>query len=434
MSNFEGFIIEHENEDASKLLLSGRIVWPDLPTAFSENGYASKDILVNTISGRKKIKTKLPSWYSIPSILYPTRLSTEQCSSESTAAIKRELCKRILENTSPSSSKGSIADLTSGLGVDVWAFSSIADKVLYNDMDRSLYLSAKNNFHALGKENIFFCNEMIDNGSIDKVLSFEWSNPDIIFLDPARRSETGKKVFLLEDCSPDVLNIMPSLLSHSKQIVLKLSPMADITMVCNRLKKADAPVREVHVVSSDGECKELLIWIDATWDSSYSLVIHEDFGGTLEVSEDSESTCSPSFIDRIESLDGFKYMFEPGKSLTKAGLFNYISSRFALTKAGRSTHLYFASEDDLNCGIAELGKVFRIIETVPLSGKAVKEIGKKYPKSEISAKNIPMTSDELRKKLGVKSGDDAHIFGLRVDLSSGKNQNVLIIAKRMTFC
>ncbi|MCQ2146737.1 MAG: class I SAM-dependent methyltransferase [Bacteroidales bacterium] len=433
MNSLEEFIRKNENEDPSKLLLSGSIKWPELPDSFSGRDYSSKDILVNTISGRKKIRTKLPSWYAIPSIVYPTRLSVEQCSSETTAAIKKDLCKKVL-SLSGKEEGGLIADLTSGLGVDVWAFSTIADKVLYNDMDKSLVLAARNNFDLLGRGNVRFCNKMIDRSTIDEVLSGEFSYPDIIFLDPARRSETGKKVFLLEDCSPDVLGIMDKLLLHSKQVVLKLSPMADITMVCDRLEKVKAPVREVHVVSCDGECKELLIWIDSSWNEPYNLLIHEDGGGFLEVDCGAESTSSASFIGSIEYLDSFKYMFEPGKSLTKAGLFNYISSKFSLIKAGRSTHIYFADEDAIDSGIAKLGKVFQIMEYAPLSGKSVKEIGKRYPKSEVTAKNIPMTSDELRKKLGVKSGDDGHIFGLRVDLPNGKNQNVLIIAKRLSSC
>ena len=244
--------------------------------------------------------------------------------------------------------------------------------------------------------------------------------PNIVYMDPARRGEGGKKVFLIEDCTPDVLTLKDEIFQHTRHILLKFSPMADITMVCERLGRC---CREVHVVAAGGECKELLVWMDREWDGEYmihAVELHKDGGpGVFTFTVSEEKNASKAYTD------GTTFLFEPGKSLMKAGAFNLISERFKISKLGISTHYYTFDDEQKADVLKQHGKVFRIIRMEPLDKRTIKAAGKEFPRAEVTARNIPMDTDTLRKKLGVTSGDDAHIFGLKSD-SAGA---LLIIAK-----
>ena len=207
--------------------------------------------------------------------------------------------------------------------------------------------------------------------------------------------------------------------------------MADITMVCQRL---GSTCREVHVVAAGGECKELLIWMDREWDDEAAIISVEIQSQTLShhpffrftVSE--EKAVQPTYDGRLTSLKSKEgCIFEPGKALMKAAPFNLIASRFGICKLGRSTHYYMTYNPEKAEELKRYGKVFRIVECLPLDKRNIKEIGKRYPRAEVTARNIPMDTDTLRKKLGVTSGDDAHIFGLKSDAEG----NLLIIAERI---
>jgi hypothetical protein len=246
--------------------------------------------------------------------------------------------------------------------------------------------------------------------------------PDIVYMDPARRGEGGKKVFLIEDCTPDVLTLKDEIFQHTRHILLKLSPMADITMVCDRLGRC---CREVHVVAAGGECKELLVWMDREWDQEYTIhavELHKDSEAgviTFGVAEEKTAMAKPFDIDiyqeAVRQEEKSIYLFEPGKALMKAGAFNLISERFEISKLGTSTHYYIFDDEQKHGVLKQHGKVFRIIRMEPLDKRTIKAAGKEFPKAEVTARNIPMDTDTLRKKLGVTSGDDAHIFGLKSD-------------------
>jgi hypothetical protein len=163
--------------------------------------------------------------------------------------------------------------------------------------------------------------------------------PDIVYMDPARRGEGGKKVFLIEDCTPDVLTLKDEIFQHTRHILLKLSPMADITMVCERLGRC---CREVHVVAAGGECKELLVWMDREWDNEYmihAVELHKDGGpGVFTFTVSEEKNAAKAYTD------GTAFLFEPGKSLMKAGAFNLISERFEISTKARTRYSILASQ------------------------------------------------------------------------------------------
>ena len=350
------------------------------------------------------------------------------------------LVTELAEVTEPKN--GKVADLTGGLGVDSWAFSEVAEEVLYNEMNPELAAAARHNFQALGATNIFIRNCEATADSLEEILGD--FKPDVIFMDPARRDSAGKKVFLLEDCSPDVLKMLPQMFETSRFILLKISPMADITMVVERLDRTYESfldenhkggwngqwVREVHVVASCGECKELLILLDREWRNGYSLTCRED-GGTLTFTSEEIAGAKAVYPDSTFA----RIIFEPGKSLTKAGVFNAVCERFGLVKLARFTHLYTIGEplsdselEQRTAPLKDFGKVFYVKEILPLNKASMKDVGKRYPHSEVSAKNIPMSSDELRVRLKVRSGDDAHVFGARIETPYNED-NYLIVTE-----
>ena len=206
--------------------------------------------------------------------------------------------------------------------------------------------------------------------------------------------------------------------------------MADISMACNRL---GSTCREVHIVATGGECKELLIWMDSQWNSEYSVKSvelrqnSETDTFAFTPSEEYASTADLWNSDKFSPTDTEAFLFEPGKALMKAGAYNLISTRFKISKLGKSTHYYLTGDSDIAEILKKYGKVYSIIDYQPLDKRSIKEMGNKFPKAEVTARNIPMDTDSLRKKLGITSGDDAHIFGLKSDTVG----NILIAGKRI---
>ena len=402
MDNLARFISDHMGDDTSRLLLS-KEKWPDI----------DMQLAVSCIESRRKLKGKVNEWYDNPSLIFPARLSAEQCSSSATAQYKAWLADRIMEG-----GKWTIADLTGGLGVDSWFFSQKAERVLYNEMQTVLCDASRHNFHILRADNIEVSNTAVGNSADETSPSALLGQflPDIIYMDPARRGEGGRKVFLIEECTPDILTLKDELFTISRHILVKLSPMSDISMACGRLGPC---CREAHIVAAGGECKELLIWMDREWDGEYSVHAIE-----LPAAYPLSEPASFSFLPSEEQAQPFiqkdgdntpMYLFEPGKALMKAGAFNLISTRLGIAKLGRSTHYYVFDDPEKIQEIRGSGKIYQIIRCEPLNKRSLKEAGKAFPKAEVTARNIPMDTDTLRKKLGVTSGDDVHIFGLKSD-------------------
>ena len=458
--SFADFILQHEGDDPVRLLLS-RDKYPDIDL----------DLAVTTLEVRRKLKTKVPEWYAVPSLVYPSRLSGEQCSSTETARYKASVICRIgqegvppqtvaprpLPQQAAGPSKGEepgppkisrflgwlgrgwpqvcggtpsclkVADLTGGMGVDAWAFSSVAEAVFYNEMQEELVEATRLNFRELGVENVRFSGRKVEVGNVRDVLDgFE---ADVIFLDPARRGEDGRKVFLIEECQPDVVGLLPELFEASRFVMVKLSPMADITMACKRLSH----VKEVHVVAAGGECKELLFVMDREWEGEHTVFVVEN-GAVMEItghpstsSGTARDDVSASVISTGAKRSGGIYLFEPGKALAKAGAFD-LPCRFGLAKLGVHTHLYTgeAVPEELEA----FGKWFEIVEVLPLNNRTMKEAGKRWPQAEVTARNVPMTSELLRRKIGCASGGDVHLFGVRVDAAEGAGNYLIATKKR----
>lgn len=425
MEDIFEFIRVHGDDDTSRLLL-GKAKWPDI----------DMDLVVNTIEGRRRIAVKVPEWAGREDLLYPTRLCTEQCSSSATAAYKAGVLASLFrtrtgQNISPEASSGPvIADLTGGLGVDSWFFSRFAEKVLYNEMDPLLAMAAERNFNALEADNITVRNLRLEPGGAEGILG--GLEPDIIFLDPARRAADGRKVFRIEDCTPDVMSLKEELLGLSRSLVLKLSPMADISKVVNSL----GHVTEVHCIGAAGECKELLVVMErsAADAGEPDIVVADENGEAMRFRPSEEKEAQAAFA---EELPRTGILFEPSKAVAKAGCFKLLCRRYGLTKIGRSTHLYIVPDDLLaagqTVGLRRLGKLFEIKEIRPLNNRSIKELASEYPGADISARNLPMDTASLTKKMysgkRTVAGNtlNTHIFGVRADFSCSNSANYLLV-------
>ena len=333
---FEEFILAHESDDTAALLLA-RHRYPGIDL----------DLAVTTIQARRRLRRKLPSWYANPALVYPSRLSAEQCSSEETARYKAlvasnfeclsdsggrcwfqtratlgnvrgrgpseswaettsfpmggaEAKRRRFETNSlpPQRRHIRIVDLTGGMGVDSWAFSQVFDEVLYNEMQTGLAEETARNFERLGCKNISVRNEEVKVGQVKEILGD--FVPDVIYLDPARRAEDGRKVFLLEDCQPNVTALLPELFEACPNILLKLSPMADISYLARELPGLAA----VHIVGADGECKELLLLLQKGHSGPYALVVYDN-GAVLATRLQPEGPARPFFRKRAAENGDF---------------------------------------------------------------------------------------------------------------------------------
>ena len=374
-----------------------------------KNSFA--DILKEIESqGASKMEGKVPQWASVPGISWPSRLSAEQCSSEDTALRKAETAARI------AGPKGSIADLTGGLGVDSWAFAGAVGEVLYNERDTALFSAVQHNFALLGVNNAVFRNQELIPGNAKAILGD--FKPDLIYLDPARRDGAGKKVFLLEDCTPDITALKDELLAICPHIMLKLSPMADATMVCDRL----GCVRELHIVESGGECKELLCILEKGF-AAEPLTIMESGEAKFEFRVSEERACECRFPEKGKA---YGWLFVPGSAAMKAGAFKLIANRWGMLKLAPSTHLDFCDHRDP--ASEAFGKYWRVSEVRPLNGAEMRRAGKDFPKCGVTARNIPMSSEALRKKMGSAEGGEAHIFGVEIAWSDAPAGRFLIIS------
>ena len=312
---------------------------------------------------RRKLDKKLPSWAGV-GVTVPASINLEQSSSEATALYKASLID----------AGARVADLTGGLGADSWAFSRRASSVWYNERDAVLMETVRHNFALLGISNAVFNAFDInpqDDAWLDSLRAFR---PDVIYLDPARRNASGHKVFLFEECSPDVTALLPQLLELASKVIIKVSPMADLTMLRRRLSGA---ISELHVVGTAGECKELLC-ICTRSAGDCRTVLSED-GHVMEPGEWSDAPEGPM-------------LFVPSAALTKFGL-------------GPGMRLM-----DFDDTLAHFGRFWQVIENLPFASSVLKTLGQRYPQAEVTARGVPISSDELRKKLKVKPGGDIHIF------------------------
>lgn len=382
------FVKEHEKDDIHTLALqSGK--YPHI----------NMELAIRQISGRKTAKEKIPAWYNAEQIVYPKHLSLEQSSSENTALYKASLCKG-----------KSFADLTGGLGVDFSFISRNFQTATYIEQQAELTDIASHNFNVLGLDNIHIVN-------MDSVAYLKSMPPvDMIYIDPARRDNIGKKTVLIEDCTPNLLEIEDLLEEKAERIMIKLSPMLDISLALRTLRG----ITEVHIVSVNNECKELLFIKDKV-DSPiefYCVNIRNNKTDIYTFTKDEEDSLQINYEPNLG-----KYLYEPNTSILKAGAYKSIAEDFVISKLHKNSHLYIS--DNLKEDFQ--GRVFSIDNILTLSKKDIKEHLSKIGQANITVRNFPLSVQEIRKKTKIKEGGDIYIFATTL----ADEKKVLIICKKI---
>ena len=397
----QDFIRQHQDEDVRQLAFLG-----------SKNPEVDMPFALDQIRGRKMARAKLPLWANIDGIIYPPHISMEQCSSESTALYKAELAARLLGLPASSSSEEiGFVDLTGGFGVD---FSYIASRLgmssMYVERQAHLCEAAKGNFERLGLKNA-----IVKNGDGIEVLH-SLKELKLIFIDPARRDDAGNKVVSLKDCTPDVTVLQEEMLLKADYVIIKLSPMLDWHRAISELNH----VREVHIISVNNECKELLLVLSArNMGENLRIYCINDAQSFVCDELDMESS---SVKIAPSTLEEMQYLYEPNASLMKAGCFGVLSERYDARMLSKNSHLFVSREP-----IAVFpGRSFRIIAVSSFNKKELKRHLSGITKANIATRNFPLSVAELRKRLKLKDGGETYIFATTLSDDS----HVLVITEK----
>lgn len=363
------FITENLKTDPSSLILKG--------VPFSKVSAAE---VVEQIEAKSRSKNKLPSWFEHSNIYYPNKLNIEQTSSELTASYKSNLI-----------SGHTLIDLTGGFGVDAYYFGKVFEHVTYCELHTELSKMAAHNFNVLKVDNI---RTLAEDGL--NVLQNSSDNYDWIYVDPSRRHDSKGKVFFLKDCLPNIPEHLDLLWTRSKNILIKTSPLLDITVGLSEMEN----VKTIHIVAINNEVKELL-WI-----------LEQGFSGPLRIKTVNIKGKGSEHFDflredeaRIEvTYDGPRsYLYEPNSAIMKSGGFNSIAGRFEVVKLHKHSHLYTSDKF-----IDFPGRAFKIMKVVPYNKKQIKALN--IQKANITTRNFPESVQNIRKTFKIKDGGFDYLF------------------------
>lgn len=386
--HIQEFILKNENADVRELALKGNL-YPHIPLP----------LVLQQIAGRQKAKTKLPTFHQTAHIVYPAAISLEQCSSEQTALFKANLLKG-----------KHLIDLTGGFGIDTYFLSRSFEKVDYVEPNEILASIAKHNFNILKADNVW-----IHINQAETFLQNLSGKVDCIYLDPARRDTANRKVFLLEDCEPNLLELAEILLEKAQSVLVKTSPMLDIDLA---VKSLQGKVQKIIVLAIENECKEVLYFLGK---SNEKLLIE-----TVNLTKNESQYFS--FEKEVESsLSNHyalpqRYLYEPNVAVLKAGGFKSLAQHFQLSKLHTNSHLY--TSQDLVENFA--GRAFEV--------KAICQLDKKTllaylpdNKANIAVRNFPMTVEQIRKKTGIKEGGEVYLFAT----TDYQDRKIVVVCKKI---
>ncbi len=397
------FVREHRLDNVRALALQAhKYADVDMPAALTQ------------IAGWQIARQKVPAWAAAEGVCYPPHLSMEQCSSEETARYKQELIKSVAANpTSPSEEYSSFADLTGGFGIDCSFLSSLFEKAAFVERQSILCHLAKHNFPLLGLKHITVCHA-------DAVEYLNTMQPvDWIFIDPARRDNQGGKTVAISDCEPDVSLLEPLLLQKAKHVLVKLSPMLDLSLALNDMRH----VQQAHIVSVGNECKELLLVLGNDMPQTpHEVPIHcinllpggEVHSLVFTRRQERDSACS--YTDTPKT-----YLYEPNASILKAGAFRILTHTYKVEKLHPNSHLYTSDEYLPHFP----GRKFRIDARCGFGKKEVKTLLGTERKANLTVRNFPATVADLRKRLHLSEGGDTYLFATTLN----NEKRVILLCK-----
>ena len=414
------FIREYRERDIRQLALqANRFPDVDMPYALDQ------------IQGWQIARRKLPKWAACDGVIFPPHLSMEQCSSEPTAQYKLNLamewttlnselstqnCRRQQFKTQNSKFKTStrMTDLTGGFGVD-FSFTSCAfAAATYVERNEQLCHIVEHNLPLLGLNNA----TVVCADAVEYLSTVEPQT--MLFLDPARRDEHGAKTVMLADCTPDVVQLLPQLLEKSRFTMLKLSPMLDWHKAVDDLQ---GTVREVHIVSVGGECKELLLVLSTVVESELKV-----YCADLSTASDSSSlfvytpgSSAPVANSKLKTQNS-KFVHEPNASIMKACCFDELAAAYGVSPVSRNSHLFLSDEpiEDFP------GRSFVVERVTTMNKGELRKALVGIEKANIATRNFPLTVAELRKRLKIKDGGDVYIFAT----TTAEGEHLLLISRK----
>jgi len=380
------FIETNLNENISKL-------------ALQKNPFPNLDykLIINQLEAKSKAKDKLPTWFSTKNIIYPSRISVEQTSSEKTALHKSKLI-----------SGKKIIDLTGGFGVDAFYFSKQFSKVIHCEHNLELSEIVKHNFSQLKVDNI-----QCISGESEEILRKIYEKFDWIYIDPSRRNDVKGKVFMLRDCEPNVPDLLDFYFNYSSNILIKTAPLLDLTAGLKELKNVSA----IHIVAVENEVKELLWEINQGFEGNPKI---KTVNLTKNKEEKFEFNLGESSVE-VSYSEPEKFLFEPNAAIMKSGGFDEVAVQFNLKKLHPHSHLYTSDEKIDFCG-----RVFEIIEVIPYQKNEIK-LHLENKKANITTRNFPETVENIRKKWKINDGGNLYTFFT----TDHKNNKIVLLCNKI---
>ena len=378
----EQFIREHLTADVHTLALSSHPDGVDMQYALTQ------------ISGWQAARVKVPMWAATDGIVYPKHLSLEQCTSQYIAQYKASF----IENRLGSGFK--MADITGGMGVDCFFISRSASKVYYNEMSAELCDCARANFKALGRQEI-----EINCGTAEEfVTSLAPDSLDLIYLDPARRGDAGRKLVSISDCQPDTVALQDAMLRIAPNVMVKLSPMLDISRALTELKHVSA----VFIIGLEGECKEITLLMQRGFDAEPTITaVDIDADGTPESAVSSAKSVDatlPLPIADAALLQPGTYISEPSAPYMKSALFRTIAASTGTALLHPDTHLFWSKEKPEEFP----GRTFQIEGIIPFDKRSLSALAK--TQANLSVRNFPESAPELQRRLKLRDGGSRYLI------------------------
>lgn len=383
-SDVQEFICDNLNSDITKLILKG--------SPFKD---ISVQELVNQIIAKQKSEKKIPTWFSTKNIYYPQKISVEQTSSEITAKYKSEIIKGT-----------SIIDITGGFGVDCFYFSKKFKNVIHCEINNDLSTIVKHNYKQLNVEN---CTIFSGNGT--NFLKETSKNFDCIYIDPSRRNDVKGKVFLLKDCQPYISPKIDFFFSKANCILIKVSPILDISQTINELKN----VKEIHIIAINNEVKELLFLLEKDFNNSIEIK-------TINIKKDKNMVFNFRYLEKVSVAYSkpLAYLYEPNSAILKSGGFLQVAYQLNISKLHQHSHLY--TSDHL---IDFPGRIFKIEQILNYDKKKIKRLLTEK-KANITTRNFPKSVAQIRKETKIKEGGNDYLFFT----TNLENKLIVILATR----
>ena len=373
------FIREHAEADVRQLALRK-----------TKNSEVDLMVALEQIAGRQKARTKIPSWAAREGIIYPPHLSMEQCSSEQTARYKAGVA-----------GKGTLfVDLTAGFGVDTAFIAEGFKRAVFVERQEQLCQIASQNHKLLGLQQI----EVVCGDGVAYL--HQMQHADLLFIDPARRDAHGGRTYGISDCEPNVLEIIDEMVEKADRVMLKLSPMLDWRKAVEDLQTGSGNpvfVNEVHIVSVDNECKELLLIVSKEEKPLHIFCVNNGDMFDYEAVQDRQPVICSQFSAPC-------FLYEPNASLMKAGCFGLMTERYPLAQLDVNSHLFVAASE-----IPDFpGRRFVVENVTSMNKRELKQALTGIRKANIAVRNFPLSVADLRKRLNLQDGGDVFIFATTV--------------------